>query len=853
MRSKTKAVPNRTANEIPIEVSQYLGSPAPHSYQVSGSGATHHSGTIDVVHHATVPLSCPFIPPTVGGGLDRPTVFCDGASASSSTNEPAMEDGATASGYGMLHSSGNDQFDNQHLLVTTPPYQINAPAGIPAQAWTVDGSVSNFQAANIMLPSYVTAQRRPTNEGATNVWNAARIPMVIDFSSGNIAFQPNSVACNTRISARQRRILARLRRHTGADRPLPNRQRTPTGTLHTMLYLKYSSFPIFLEFISYPSMFLALFVYLYVPEGTASMRDTDGPQVQGPIAPPQRQGAPLEYRSFGRCDQVCQHCGAFFWLEEKKTGLPVSAAPQYQRCCVSGRAVLLTHEHYPPYIVHHQRQALRESVVQGLIGFLNENNALVKLFRTARDKLQEADIPNFSIRLFGVVWANQYELPTADSIGAIVFEGGPETMTDYDVVIQRHSGEPESVNKLHPAYMALQFPLLFIYGEEGYHLKLMLRNLDGDNQDEQKKMSMKVYYARMALTVNASTSSKTAESTVVPSRQFAYLTELDPTDNSKFIQVKVYRKWTTAKMPAFTPTAFSCMLLDKKGFAIQANADLKEKTRFDHDLQINCVYKIQDSYKYSYNQLNIGVPQLEVQTDKFTNWEEERNRNRVPLATLLQIDPKTQQRVLFTQTAMILQVDVTHDWYYQKCDECGGKLTYGYLHGQCHQYGTKPNPQNRIVITDGTANALMSCFTPQTDGLIKDVNTLLQEVENKDPSTIPPAILALQNTRHVFQFQFATPALKGPPTFVLRKIMDSPPATLTEPSAGPSSPPTNLPENLPNEESTPPPATPTVTQDTPIDTPSETQQLVYSAARRELFVPTTEEGDTPAPKKQKKD
>ncbi|PWA49983.1 hypothetical protein CTI12_AA480530 [Artemisia annua] len=813
MRSKTKAVPNRTANEIPIEVSQYLGSPAPHGYQVSGSGATHHSGTIDVVHHATVPLSCPFIPPTVGGGLHRPTAFCDGASASSSTNEPAMEDGATASGYGMLHPSGNDQVHNHHLLVTTPLYQINAPAGIPAQVWTVDGSVSNFQAANIMLPSYVTAQRRPTNEGVTNVWNAARIPMVIDFSSGNIAFQPNSVAC--------------------ADRPLPNRQRTPTGTLHTMLYLKYSSFPIFLDFISYPSMFLALFVCLYVPERTASMRDTDGPQVQGPIAPPQRQGAPLEYRSFGKCDQVCQHCGAFFWLEEKKTGLPVSAAPQYQRCCVSGRAVLLTHEHYPPYIVHHQRQALRESVVQGLIDFLNENNALVKLFRTARDKLQEADIPNFSIRLFGVVGANQYELPTADSIGAIVFEGGPETMTDYDVVIQRHSGEPENVNKLHPAYMALQFPLLFIYGEEGYHLKLMLRNLDGDNQDEQKKMSMKVYYARMALTVNASTSSKTAESTVVPSRQFAYLTELDPTDNSKFIQVKVYRKWTTAKMPAFTPTAFSCMLLDKKGFAIQANADLKEKTRFDHDLQINCVYKIQDSYKYSYNQLNIGVPQLEVQTDKFTNWEEERNRNRVPLATLLQIDPKTQQ-------LMSPMIGTTKNV----------TSAAGSLHMDTYMANATSMEQNLIL---KTANALMSCFTPQTDGLIKDVNTLLQEVENKDPSTIPPAILALQNTRHVFQFQFATPALKGPPTFVLRKIMDSPPATLTEPSAGPSSPPTNLPENLPNEESTPPPATPTVTQDTPIDTPSETQQLVYSAARRELFVPTTEEGDTPAPKKQKKD
>ncbi|PWA34938.1 nucleic acid-binding, OB-fold protein [Artemisia annua] len=450
----------------------------------------------------------------------------------------------------------------------------------------------------------------------------------------------------------------------------------------------------------------------------------------------------------------------------------------------------------------------------------------------------------------------------------------------------------------------------------------------------------------MALTADAATSSKSTDNPVVPCRQFAYLAELNPADNSKFIQIKVYRKWTSVKMPGFTPTAFSCMLLDKKGSAIQANADLKEKERFDHDLQMNCVYKIQgfgfekaDPWgktldnditlcfgKYTqtdllqdkdfpshyfnfaafnelnarlekknpiltdyigyvhnvekvkeyggvttsrvkvrnigirnlkYNQANMIVPQLDVQTERLTNWKEERNRNRVPLATLLQIDPKTQQRVLFTQDAMILQIDTGHDWYYQKCDECGGKLRYGYLHGQCHQYGTKPNPENsycfRIVITDGTGNATMSCFTPQTDGLIKDINTLLEEVENKDPSTIPAAILALQNTRHVFQFQFATPTLKGPPTFVLKKIMDKPAATLRESSAGPSSPPADLPESLTNEESTPPPATPTVTQDTPIHTSTETHQPVHSAARKELFVPTTEEEDDPALKKQKKD
>ncbi|PWA68012.1 hypothetical protein CTI12_AA101410 [Artemisia annua] len=103
-------------------------------------------------------------------------------------------------------------------------------------------------------------------------------------------------------------------------------------------------------------------------------------------------------------------------------------------------------------IRHTLWRGLREDIVEGLIQFLNQKNTLVRLFHTARDKLQEADIPEFQIRLFGVIGANQYELPTADAIGAIVYDGGPESMIEYDVIIQRHSGEAESVNKLHPAW-----------------------------------------------------------------------------------------------------------------------------------------------------------------------------------------------------------------------------------------------------------------------------------------------------------------------------------------------------------------------------------------------------------------
>ena len=50
----------------------------------------------------------------------------------------------------------------------------------------------------------------------------------------------------------------------------------------------------------------------------------------------------------------------------------------------------------------------------------------------------------------------------------------------------------------------------------------------------------------------------------------------------------------------------------------------------------------------------MAAPQLEVQTEKQADWEQERVRNRVALGTLLQTDPNTQQVVAATFTLYLL-------------------------------------------------------------------------------------------------------------------------------------------------------------------------------------------------------
>ncbi|PWA59485.1 hypothetical protein CTI12_AA391250 [Artemisia annua] len=89
---------------------------------------------------------------------------------------------------------------------------------------------------------------------------------------------------------------------------------------------------------------------------------------------------------------------------------------------------------------------LRQDIVEGLIELLDQHNALVQLFRTARDKLQDTEVPEFKVMLFNVVGSAQHELPTADEVGAIVFDSGPENEPDFDIIIEAHSGEPQRIN-----------------------------------------------------------------------------------------------------------------------------------------------------------------------------------------------------------------------------------------------------------------------------------------------------------------------------------------------------------------------------------------------------------------------
>nr|GEW74092.1 DNA helicase [Tanacetum cinerariifolium] len=160
-------------------------------------------------------------------------------------------------------------------------------------------------------------------------------------------------------------------------------------------------------------------------------------------------GTSYTYSDLGDCDRRCRYCGASFWYVERLKGHSHNQTPEYHLCC-GGE---------PPRFLQLYIYDTDNKVQNRMHHFGGINST--------RDKCREVDISEFKIWLYNAKGSRGYELPTSNALGAMVFENGISDNADFDVINQHRDGPPQRVNKLHPSYMSLQFPLLFIYSQPG--------------------------------------------------------------------------------------------------------------------------------------------------------------------------------------------------------------------------------------------------------------------------------------------------------------------------------------------------------------------------------------------------
>nr|GEY02623.1 uncharacterized protein [Tanacetum cinerariifolium] len=69
--------------------------------------------------------------------------------------------------------------------------------------------------------------------------------------------------------------------------------------------------------------------------------------------------------------------------------------------------------------------------------------------------------------------SKQYNAPTVAEVAALITNDFGDGEPTRDIVVCKNTAHQKRISELHPSYMALQYPLLFPYGEDGYHEKIL--------------------------------------------------------------------------------------------------------------------------------------------------------------------------------------------------------------------------------------------------------------------------------------------------------------------------------------------------------------------------------------------
>jgi hypothetical protein len=137
--------------------------------------------------------------------------------------------------------------------------------------------------------------------------------------------------------------------------------------------------------------------------------------------------------------------------------------------------------------------SLDPTMLDWLLTMMYNINPYVEVFKMARDMMATKGAPmDLKLRLiaFRTKDARRYNVPTIDEVAALMVGDGSEAVDRCDVVLAQQTGPFQRISELHVGYMALHYPLLFPYGEDGWHPNILLNgvvvdvDLDEDHAGE---------------------------------------------------------------------------------------------------------------------------------------------------------------------------------------------------------------------------------------------------------------------------------------------------------------------------------------------------------------------------------
>jgi hypothetical protein len=127
--------------------------------------------------------------------------------------------------------------------------------------------------------------------------------------------------------------------------------------------------------------------------------------------------------------------------------------------------------------------SLDPTTLDWLLTMMYNINPYVEVFKMARDMIVTEGVPmDLKLRLIAsrTKDARRYNVPTTDEVVVLMVGDGSEAVDRRDVVLAQQAGPFQRISELHVGYMALHYPLLFPYGEDGWHPNILLNGVVAD-------------------------------------------------------------------------------------------------------------------------------------------------------------------------------------------------------------------------------------------------------------------------------------------------------------------------------------------------------------------------------------
>ncbi|XP_063939345.1 uncharacterized protein LOC135148359 [Daucus carota subsp. sativus] len=138
-----------------------------------------------------------------------------------------------------------------------------------------------------------------------------------------------------------------------------------------------------------------------------------------------------------------------------------------------------------------------QEIVSGLIVMLDEKNELVKKFRTARDRFEKDNVVELDIflKVSKATDGRENRPGPSNEVAGILVGDQEETDQSRDVIVDEIKLGLQRIPNIHPKLMALQYPLLFPNGEDGFHLGLKYEATEEQRGKTRESITLKDYYA----------------------------------------------------------------------------------------------------------------------------------------------------------------------------------------------------------------------------------------------------------------------------------------------------------------------------------------------------------------------